>query len=214
VTVTVEQLAERALRRLGVAIVPVALRPALVTVVPADDLATRALVALTVIASDETPSATDQALALSKVQAVHDGMVAQGYVSWTADAVPQAASEEYTLLAALHLAQAFGKAGDPSQQPVIEARVRKIALLLGEPDHAAGVVRDVHMNLAARGLVRWSLDDIPPAAEDPYVMMACSNMAPEYGLPEIKGDNEQAMRAFAQIIALPSSGERTPAEYF
>jgi hypothetical protein len=213
-SVTVATLGERALRRIGVAVVPLADRPALTTTLTADTIATRALMALAVIAADETPSGNDQDLALSKTLAVHDSMVAQGFVPWTAITVPQAVAEEYVLLTALHLAAAFGKAGDPAQLPVLEGRVRKMSLLLGANDIATGAVMTVHINLAARGLVRWTVWDIPPAAEDPYVSLAATSIAPEFGQQPIKGDDAEAYRALAQIIALPSSGERVRAEYF
>jgi hypothetical protein len=178
------------------------------------DLATRALMTLAVIASDETPSAADQAFAVSKVQAVHDSMALQGFIPWDINNVPQGVSEEYVLLAALHMAMAFGKQGDPAQQPVIEARVRKTAVIMGAVDLATGAVMDVHRNLAARGLVRWTVFDIPDAARDPYVMLTASNIAPEFGVAPIKGDDVDAIRKFAQIIALPSSGAHVVAEYF
>ena len=67
-------LGEQALRRLGIAVVPVALRPGTATIVALPDIATRALVALGVIASDETPSATDQALAVAKADRKSTGL--------------------------------------------------------------------------------------------------------------------------------------------
>jgi hypothetical protein len=211
---SVAAIGESALRRIGVAVVASADRPLLTVTVPVADVATRALVALAVIASDETPSASDQALAVSKVQAVHDSMVAQDFVSWASSAIPQAVANDYTMLTAMYLATAFGKTGDPAQVPVLEGRVRKMALLLGAGDLATAAVMDVHRNLAARGLVRWTVWDLPDAVADPYTMLAATQLAPEFGLPPIKGDDAAAYRALAQIIALPSSGQRVHAEFF
>jgi len=207
-------LGERALRRLGVAVVPVANRPALTVVIPVATIATRALTALAVIASDETPSTLDQALAVTKVNAVHDGLVAQGSVSWASTAIPQAVSEEYVLLTALHLAQSFGKAGDPASQPVLEARIRKVATILLAPRVAEQAAFSVHRDLASRGLVRWSVFDLPPAAENPYVMLAAYQLAPLFGEKPDRADVIEAERSIYRMIALPSSGERVRAEFF
>ena len=213
-SVSAATLGERALRRLGVAVVPVADRPALATVIPAATVATNALLALAVIAADETPSSLDQALALAKVTAIHDSLVSQGFVSWSLAAIPQAASEEYMQLTALHLAGSFGKSGDPAQQPVIEARIRKVAVIMGAPAEATAAVLSVHQDFAARGKVRWSIFDIPAAVEDVYTYLAAYQLAPLYGQKSNDLDMAQANQALDRYISLPSSGERVRAEYF
>jgi hypothetical protein len=285
-SVSVTQLAQRALQLLGVAVTSTA-RPGAPTIVPADTIATQALQVLGVVASDETPSTLDQAYALARVNAVQDSLVDQAIASWAVTAIPQAVSEEYTLLTALHCAPAFGKQGDPTQLPALEARVRRVALVLEsqavaearvhavhdamvaqgfvswpdtlipqavseeyvrltanalapmfgatwEPaeiaplearvrkysmllfalDDAQDAVIAVQRRLEAAGRVRWTLQDIPPAAEDPYVMLAADMLAPDYDRPPIQGDREAAERALMVLIALPSSGERIQAEYF
>jgi hypothetical protein len=70
VTVSIGTIAQQALRRLGVRVVPLDDSPTLTELVPAATIATNALVELGVIASDETPSVTDQALAVDKVASV------------------------------------------------------------------------------------------------------------------------------------------------
>jgi hypothetical protein len=212
--VSAAELGERALRHIGVAVVPVADRPAMAAPVTLASLATAALTWLAVIASDETPSATDQALALARLTAVHNSLILQGFVSWDGNNVPQGVADEYTLLGATLLGPAFGKAGDMAGVPAIEARIRKAAMIMGAPVLATGSILAVHRNLVARGVARWSINDVPPAAEDPYVMLAGTMMAPEFGLPVIAGDEAAANRTLLQIIALPSSGERVRAEYF
>jgi hypothetical protein len=211
---TVATLAEQALRRIGVAVVPVADRPGTGTLVGSTDLATRALLALAVMASDETPSASDLALAVSKVQAVHDAMALQGYISWDINHVPQGVSEEYVNLTALHLAQAFGKAGDPAQQPVIEARVRKAAMVLSSVEVATNSVMSVHQDLSMRGKVRWTVFDIPPAVESVYVYLAANDIAPLFGVKPNPADDQWAEHALARYIALPTSGEHVVGEYY
>jgi len=185
--VTVTDIAAKALQTLGVT-VPASARPTAATVVAAATIATNALIALAVIASDETPSATDQALAVAKVNAIHDELVDQGIASWLTTAIPQAVSEDYTLLAAMHLAQAFGKAADPAQQPVIEARVRRIALVLQAQTVAEQRVTAVHDGLVVRGIVSWVSNAIPLAAFDDYVALTAIQMAPLF---DVKADPEQ-----------------------
>lgn len=213
-TTTTAALGERALRRLGVAVVPVADRPALAAPIAVATLATSALVWLAVISADETPGTLDQALAVSKVLAVHDALIAQGFVSWPNSAIPQAVSEDYVMLAVLHLASSFGKAGDPSQQAVLEARIRRVATIIAAPALATEAVMAVHSDLAARGKVRWTVFDIPSAAEAPYVWLAANRLAPAFELKANPNDDAEATRSLVQMIALGSSGERVMAEYF
>jgi hypothetical protein len=213
-TVGVAEIAERALRRLGVAVVPVANRPPLAVTIPVATIATNALLWLAVIASDETPSATDQALAVSKVQAVHDSLVSQAFVSWASGAIPQAMSEEYTMLTAMHLSTAFGKTADPAMLPALEGRVRKFQIVLDAPAAAQNAVMDIHNDLSMRGLVRWSSWDIPDSAADAMEQLAANQIAPLFGQ---QGDDKAGLAAERQLmrmIALPTSGEATPAQYF
>jgi hypothetical protein len=87
-------------------------------------------------------------------------------------------------------------------------------MILGASDHAADAVRDVHRRLVAQGKVRWSLQDLPPAAADPYMMLAADMLAPDYDRAPIQGDKQEAELALARLIALPTSGERVQTEYF
>lgn len=207
-------LGEQALRQLGVAVVPVAERPALTAPASADAMARMALIALGVIASDETALADDTALALERLRAVHDAMVAQGGISWSFGAVPTAVSDDYAMLAAIHLASSFGKTADPARVPVIEARVRRVAQIMRAPTDAETAVLDVHNMLAATGRVRWSSNDIPRPAEPAYVALAANQLAPSFGAKVDQAQELMARRTLAQLIALPTSGERTMAEYF
>lgn len=215
-TETVAAIAERALRRLGVAIVPVADRPMLITEVPQATVATNALVELGVIASDETPSAADQALALEKVRAVQASLAGQALVWWTDDAVPYAVAEEVTKLAALMMASSFGKTVDPALAALLEMRIRRVVLVLSAPDVAADAVMDVHRDLAARGLARWSSFDIPDAVAGAYAVLAADALAPQFPSAGRADPRETlaAQRAIMRYVSLPSSGEHVRAEYF
>jgi hypothetical protein len=220
--VTAQQIAELALRAIGVAVVAVADRPAFGAVVPAATIATNALLWLAVINPEDDLTAPerarDQAYALPKVLAIHDALVAQGIVSWTSDQIPRAVSEEYTMLAAQHLGPSFGKpVGDAAGRDAVEARIRRVAMIMSAPAVALDSVIDVHNDLAARGKVRWSIFDIPPGAIDPYVVLTADRLWPQFpGLakPQLPAAAVAAMAQLARIIALPSSGEPVVADYF
>lgn len=213
-TVTISEIGERALRRLGVAVVPVADRPALNTTFAAATLATAALVELGVIASDETPSAPDQALALAKVQAIHASLAAQALVWWTVDAIPQAISEEVTKLSALVMASSFGKQADPQLVNFLEARIRRVSLVLSAPNIASDAAMGIHNDLAMRGKARWSSLDIPDAVGDAYILLTANAIAREFDKPADPRDDRAAEVAISRYIAMPSSGEIVQAEYF
>ncbi len=213
-TVPLGTLAQRALRRLGVRVVPLDDSPTFTELVPVATIATMALVELGVIAADETPAPLDQALALDKVASVHAALDAQGVVWWDGTAVPRAFVEEYAKLTANVAASSFGKPGDPQVHAMLEARVRKGAMVLSADDNANQAVLSVHQDLAARGMVRWSVFDIPTALEDPYSYLAAYQLAPLFGLPPSDKDRVEAEQSIARYIALPTSGERVHPEYF
>ena len=156
-TTSIGTIAQKALRRIGVRVVPLDDSPTLTETLAATDIATAALVELGVlnsdgtpttdtvpnasiataalielgvIASDETPSATDQALALDKVLSVHGSLVAQGIATWDDNAIPRAFTEEYTKLAAAMAASSFGKSVDPAIVALLEGRIRVGATVL------------------------------------------------------------------------------------
>ena len=175
-----QEVADAALQALGVT-VPFAQRPPATTIVTASAIATDALIELGVIASDEDPSTTDLALATAKVAAVHDDMVSHGFVSWSAGAIPQAVSEEYTKLTALVLASSFGKTADPALWAALEERVRKYAQVAQGFDVALDRVASVHDSLVSEAAVTWDSEHIPQAAFDEYVAADEAQIAPVFG---------------------------------
>jgi len=213
-TVPVSTIAQQALRLLGVRVVPLDDSPTLTEMVPVATIATMALVELGVIASDETPLASDQALALDKVASVHAALDAQGVVWWDGAAVPRAFVEEFTKLAAGQMASSFGKAVDPAVLALLEARVRKGAMVLSADDNANQAVMDVHNDLAMRGIARWSSQDIPDAVGNSYVVLAADALAPLFERKTDPKDAAMAMVAIFRYVALPTSGERVAVEYF
>jgi hypothetical protein len=214
VSVPVSTLAQQTLRLLGVRVVPLDDSPVLTELVPVATIATMALVELGVIASDETPIPSDQALALDKVASVHAALDAQGVIWWDATAVPRAFVEEFTKLAAGQMASSFGKAVDPAVLALLEARVRKGAMVLSADDNAVRAVMDVHNDLAMRGIARWSSQDIPDAVGNSYVVLAADALAPLFERKTDPKDAAMAMVAIFRYVALPTSGERIVVEYF
>ena len=214
-TVSVSTIAERALRRLNVAVVPLDDRPTLIEMVPVATIATMALTELGVIASDETPSASDQALALDKVASVHAALDAQGLVWWDGTAVPRAFVEEYTKLTAAQASTSFGKASDPASLTLLEGRIRRGVMGIASHDIAVEAVMAVHTDLVAKGIARWTSLDIPDMAALPYEMLAAYDLAPKFPPAEQdKAEVAQAMSALFKITALPSSGGHVVADYF
>jgi hypothetical protein len=214
-TVSISTIAERALRRLNVAVVPLDDRPTLTEMVPVATIATMALTELGVIASDETPSATDQALALDKVASVHAALDAQGLVWWDGTAVPRAFVEEFTKLTAAQASTSFGKTSDPASLALLEGRIRRGVMGISSHDIAVEAVMAVHTDLVAKGIARWTSLDIPDMAALPMEMLAAYDLAPKFPPAEQdKAEFAQAMSALFKITALPSSGERVYAEYF
>ena len=214
-TVSVSTIAERALRRLNVTVVPLDDRPTLTEFVPVATIATMALVELGVIASDETPLASDQALALDKVASVHAALDAQGLVWWDGTAVPRAFTEEYVKLTAAQAASSFGQKIDPAVVATLEGRIRRGVMGISSHDIAVEAVMAVHTDLVAKGIARWTSMDIPEMAAMPYEMLAAYELAPKFPPAEQdKNEMAQAMRTLFAITALPTSGERVVADYF
>ena len=214
-SVPVSTIAERALRRLNVTVVPLDDRPVLTEMVAVVNIALAALVELGVIAAEETPSSADLTFMQERVASVHAALDAQGIVWWTGDAVPRAFAEEYTKLAASMAASSFGKTTDPALVALLEGRIRRGAMGISSHDIAVEAVMAVHTDLVGRGIARWSSQDIPEMAAMPYEMLAAYELAPKF--PPAKQDPAevvQAMRSLFAITALPTSGERVVAEYF
>ena len=213
-TTSIGTIAQKALRRIGVRVVPLDDSPTLVETVSVATIATAALVELGVIASDETPLPTDQALMLDKVASVHAALDAQGVVWWTSDAIPRAFVEEYTKLTAAFAGSSFGKAIDPAMVPLLEARVRKGAMVLSADSKAQEAVQAIHDDLVMRGLARWTSLDIPNPVGEAYEVLAADRLAPLFGSDTDPRDTQAAMIAIYRYIALPTSGETVSTAYF
>ena len=213
-TESIATIAQKALRRLGVRIVPLDDSPVLTEMVSFDTIATAALVELGVIASDETPIMSDQALMLDKVASVHAALDAQGVVWWVAGSVPRAFVEDYTKLTAAQAASSFGKAVDPAIVTMLEGRIRKGVMVLSADDNAQQAVQAVHDDLVMRGIARWSSLDIPRPVADAMAVLTADSLAPLFGMQTDPNDATGAMIAIYRYVALPSSGEQIAVAYF
>jgi hypothetical protein len=118
------------------------------------------------------------------------------------------------IMVANEVAPILGGKYEPSVVDALEARVRRMSLIIAGPALAEQAVRAVHDDLAARGKVRWTWADLPRAAERPYVFLAAYALAPEFGVPHNENDRAMATVDLNRLIALPTSGERTMVEYF
>lgn len=91
--------------------------------------------------------------------------------------------------------------------------LRKLTVLAsGEPGEASDLelaqekLRAVHGYLKAEGLVRWTLNDLPDFAEEPYVMMASFYAAPEFMQAPNPTFWAVGLRQIQSAITLPSGG--------
>ena len=213
-TVSIGTIAQQALRRLGVRIVPLDDSPTLTEMVPVATIATMALVELGVIASDETPIPSDQSLMVDKVSSVHAALDAQGVVWWPSGSVPRAFVEPYTKLAAAYAASSFGKAVDPQVVAMLEAQIKKGAMVLSSDDNAQQAAMAIHNDLVMRGLARWTSLDIPDPVGDAYCVLTADRLAPLFSMDTDPRDAQAAMIAIYRYVALPSSGETVSTAYF
>ena len=213
-TVSIATIAQKALRRLGVRVVPLDDSPTLTEMVSFATIATAALVELGVIASDETPIPSDQALMLDKVASVHAALDAQGVVWWAVGSVPRAFTEEYVKLVALFAATSFGKPSSPQEVALLEGRIRKGAMVLSADDNAQQAVQAVHDDLVMRGIARWTSLDIPDVVGEQYAIMAADRLAPLFDEGPDPNGTPAAMAALYRYVALPSSGNVVATAYF
>lgn len=151
--------------------------------------------------------ASGQALAEAEVNAAHQTLNAMGYVSWAVDAVPQAASTHYAVMAANRIGAAYGRPMDGVAYGEAIAMIRRITVSgpVGQA-MAEEKIRAVHADLAARGLTRWTLAAIPDYAEEPVVMMAAELLAPECGQPALSGAFMAGEKMIRRFIATPTAG--------
>lgn len=156
-----------------------------------------------------------QTLAEAEVTAAHQSLNSLGFVTWAISAIPEGASTHYATMAAARLAPAMGLPANDAGYASAVALVRQF-VMSGATGQAIAEekVRAVHYSLDARGVARWTLNDIPDYAEEPLVMMAAELLAPEVGQPPLPGLYVAGEREIRRLIAMPSSGTPVVAVYF
>ena len=151
---------------------------------------------------------------LAWVADVHASLDAQGIVWWNGTAVPRAFAAEYIKLTAAYAAASLGQKTDPAMIPLLEARIRKGAMVLSADDNAQQAVQAVHDDLVMRGIARWTTWDIPDGVGPAYAILAADRLAPLFGGDTDPKDTALAMVSIYRYVALPTSGETVAAAYF
>ncbi|WP_186076145.1 hypothetical protein [Burkholderia gladioli] len=75
-------------------------------------------------------------------------------------------------------------------------------------------LRAVHASIRKDDRVRWTIQTLPEAAEEPYVLMASFLTAPEFGKPADQNWWTWGEREITALVQAPSSGQPVRAEYF
>lgn len=105
---------------------------------------------------------------------------------------------------------------DIAERALIDAKV----LAAGETaspedqDLAEQKVNAVHASLGARGLLRWTLSDIPAWAEEPLVQMTVSLLMKPFGMPADEGAWVSGEAEIRRCIQVDWNGGPTQSESF
>ena len=92
--------------------------------------------------------------------------------------------------------------------------MRRVTMMMQAGDEATRAVLAVHRDLVARGMARWSVFDLPDAAEQRTPCWRRSCWRRRFGGQANPQESLVAMALLAKYIALELSGERVHAEYF
>jgi uncharacterized membrane-anchored protein YjiN (DUF445 family) len=117
-------------------------------------------------------------------------------------------------LSAIYLGSSFGKPTDPSRVGDLEQRIRRVAAILLAPQTAEDTVQSIHDMLVSTGIARWTVFDIPSAAELLYELLAANRMAPLFDKRVDPNAEMLAMQQLHKLIALPTTGATVQAVYF
>ena len=142
-------------------------------------VAREALLKLSVIGSDETPTPADLQTAVDRVINVHNQLVELDYVTWTLDAIPSAYVEHYVTMVCNLLGPQFGRAITAETFTAAQEMIRRIALAgaRGQAFAEAKVV-SVHDGLNVAGVVSWTVDQVPAAHAEDYAAMTATLLGP------------------------------------
>lgn len=156
-----------------------------------------------------------QTIGEEKIRSTHAMLAGLGLVDYSLTATPRSMAGVYIDAAAASLAPLFGGQAIPDAVPRAEAMARRAAMAR-EPGQklAEEAVRATHRQLAAEGMTRWVLQDLPSWAEEPYVTIASTILAPRALMPVDMVAMEMARRDLRRVTMLRSAGEPVRREYF
>lgn len=176
-------LAQNALKLLGVNLVEQQANPgadgSLFTVA---NIGNMALVQLGIIASDQTASSQDTALATQYAGAFQAEMVQLNYVRWTASTIPMLAANLYMIAVAALLGPAFEKPFQAAEYAGAVAQIKQLAIANSSAQQFAyDNIGLVHQTLLGKNMVSWDLNSIPDPVAQYYILLAAQNMATTFG---------------------------------
>ena len=184
-TTSIGTIAQKALRRLGVRVVPVDDSPTLTEMVPVATIATAALVELGVLNSDGTPSTAIVAPAAIATSALVDLGVLNSDLTMAVPAtVPQAT------IATTALIELGVIASDETPSATDQAL-------------AVDKVASVHGALVDQGIALWDIAAIPRAVAEEYTKLTAAMSASSFGKsvdPAIVALLEGRVRVAAQVL--------------
>ena len=176
-TATVAQLAARALRKLGIAIIGDAQRPGAGPISSVLDVASRVMRELGVPVADADRPAAEPPVSKAEVAARSLRMVG-------IDPAVMDMANYNNGLTNYNSGLRFNL-GDVARQTLLKLGVIAPEETPSPADllSAEGRVTNVHNQLAEMDYVTWSLYSIPSAYVEHYVTMACNLLGPQYGKP-------------------------------
>ena len=220
---TVEQLAARALRKLGIAIVADAQRPRAEPISTVLDVAGRVMRELGVPvaesgrhASTDTVGLTD--VAIRTMRAV--GLDPIGPIGTVAFVPPSVPARRALLLLGVNPMEVTGPSTSITFSSNVLARNTLLRLSRIAPDEtpdalslasALTEVQSVHDRLVTLDYVSWDLSQVPASAAPHYVTMASVMLAQSFGLP-MAMDSYTAAQEMIRLQALSGDSAQTRAE--
>ena len=165
-TVSVSTIAERALRRLNVTVVPLDDRPTLTEMVPVATIATMALVELGVIATDHVPPSQGTVVTVDAI--ADNALVRLGVIATGGVPPSQTAVVPLDTVATLALTKLGVIASDETPATT-------------DLDLARAAVTAVHNALVAQGIADWTSAAITTEVSEEYAGLTAAHLAPSFG---------------------------------
>jgi len=85
----------------------------------------------------------------------------------------------------------------------------------GDQNKALQALKSVHYDLSGKGLLLWSVNDIPEEITEPYVLMAAWYAGDDFGFPQDPSKTyDLGLRLVRQYTSVPKPDTPVEAEYF